>query len=74
MKFLVEGYVEFTTKEFVSDEDAYFYAMEKVEADPELQKEFEEGELESIKQDESLQDEFVEWFYSGNWVRGTGRA
>lgn len=25
--------------------------------------------LEKISQDEDLQKEFVEWFYSGNWVK-----
>lgn len=25
--------------------------------------------LERISQDEDLKKEFVEWFYSGNWVR-----
>lgn len=35
---------------FVPEEDAYRYAMERVQWSEELQK------------------EFVEWFYSGDWV------
>lgn len=35
---------------FVQEEDAFQYAMERVQWSEELQK------------------EFVEWFYSGNWV------
>lgn len=36
---------------FVTDEDAYDYAVERV------------------SWDEELKQEFVEWFYSGNWIR-----
>lgn len=45
------GYEEIGTGIFVSEEDAYSYAMER------------------ISQDEDLKQEFVEWFYSGNWIR-----
>lgn len=45
------GYEEIGTGIFVSEEDAYDYAMER------------------ISQDEDLIQEFVEWFYSGNWIK-----
>ncbi|MCM1327281.1 MAG: hypothetical protein NC094_12035 [Bacteroidales bacterium] len=45
------GYEEIGTGIFVSEEDAYAYALER------------------ISLDEDLQNEFVEWFYSGNWIK-----
>lgn len=45
------GYREIETDIFVSEEDAYKYALER------------------ISQDENLKQEFVELFYSGNWVK-----
>ncbi|MCM1200230.1 MAG: hypothetical protein NC548_31355 [Lachnospiraceae bacterium] len=44
------GYKEIGTGIFVSEEDAYQYALERISSDKDLQK------------------EFVEWFYSGNWI------
>lgn len=49
------GYEEIGTWIFVPEEDAYEYAMERISSDENLQKEFKEM--------------FVEWFYSGNWVK-----
>lgn len=49
------GYEEIGTGIFVPEEDAYEYAMERISSDEDLQKEFKEM--------------FVEWFYSGNWVK-----
>lgn len=50
------GYVGFHTKEFVADEDAYEYALDRcLHGTEEEQKEFKEM--------------LVEWFFSGNWVR-----
>lgn len=45
------GYEEIGTGVFVSDEDAFDYALER------------------ISQDDDLKQEFVEWFYSGNWIK-----
>lgn len=45
------GYAEIGTGIFVSEEDAFDYAMER------------------ISSDEGLRKEFVEWFYSGNWIK-----
>lgn len=50
-KLIRPGYEEIGTGIFVSEEDAYDYAMER------------------ISQDEDLKQEFVEWFYSGNWIK-----
>lgn len=44
------GYEEIGTGVFVSDEDAFDYALER------------------ISRDDDLKQEFVEWFYSGNWI------
>lgn len=46
------GYSEIGTGVFVSEEDAYDYAIERI----------------SHSTDEKKQ-EFVEWFYSGNWIK-----
>lgn len=46
------GYSEIGTNVFVSDGDAYEYAIERIS----------QGTEEERK-------EFVEWFYSGNWIR-----
>lgn len=52
-----EGYHEIGTNVFVSDEDAYEYAFDRcMNGTEEEQKEFKEM--------------LVEWFYSGNWIRG----
>lgn len=48
------GYRELNTKEFVSDEDAYEYALEQC--------------LHG-KDHEEFKKMLVEWFYSGNWLR-----
>lgn len=48
------GYAEIGTGIFVSEEDAYGYALER------------------ISLDEELKQEFVEWFYSGNWIEEDG--
>ena len=45
------GYESFYGNEFVSDEDAYAYALEKVQSS------------------EKDKKEFVDWFFSGNWLR-----
>ena len=51
-----KGYLEMTTDEFVCEEDAYDYALEKCLND--------DGELK-----EEFKEVLVEWFYSGNWVK-----
>jgi hypothetical protein len=51
-----DGYLEFQTNEFVSDEDAYAYAFERCT----------NGTDEEIKE---FQEMLVEWFFSGNWTR-----
>lgn len=50
-----KGYFEMGTGNFVPEEDAYEYAMERISQDEDLQKEFKEA--------------IVEWFYSGNWIK-----
>lgn len=50
-----EGYEEMGTGIFVSEEDAYDYAMERISQDDDLKQEFKEM--------------VVEWFYSGNWIK-----
>lgn len=50
-----KGYFETGTGNFVPEEDAYEYAMERISQDEDLQKEFKEA--------------IVEWFYSGNWIK-----
>ncbi len=45
------GYKEMSTGNFVPEEDALEYAMERLYWDANLQK------------------EFMEWFYSGNWIK-----
>ena len=45
------GYESFHGNEFVSDEDAYAYALEKVQSS------------------ETDKKEFIDWFFSGNWIR-----
>ena len=52
------GWEEIGTGIFVSEEDAYDYAMERVSQDVDLQKEFKET--------------VVGWFYSGNWIKEDG--
>lgn len=51
-----DGYLEFHSNEFVSDEDAYAYAFERCT----------NGTDEEIKE---FQEMLVEWFFSGNWTR-----
>lgn len=53
-----QGYRELTTKEFVADEDAFAYAFERCT----------NGTDEEIEEFKKM---LVEWFYSGNWLRGT---
>lgn len=52
-----KGYREFGTGEFVPEEDAYEYALERCLHGAEL----EQAEFRKM---------LVEWFYSGNWVYG----
>lgn len=53
---ITSGYLGFHNNEFVSDEDAYDYALDKcLNGTEEEQKEFKEM--------------LVNWFFSGNWVR-----
>lgn len=64
-----DGYVEISTREFVSDEDAYLYALEQLH-DEETNKDFIEKYLKPLlDSDDKEQKEFVEWFFSGNWIR-----
>ncbi len=49
------GYEEIRTGVFVSEEDAYEYALERVSQDEDLKQEFREM--------------VVEWFYSVNWIK-----
>ena len=51
------GYQEIGTNVFVADEDAYEYALDRCMNGT-------EEEQEEFKQ------MIVEWFFSGNWVRG----
>lgn len=51
-----DGYLEYRTNKFVSDEDAYAYAFECCT----------NGTDEDVKE---FQEMLVEWFYSGNWTR-----
>ena len=51
-----DGYLEFHSNEFVSDEDAYAYAFERCTNGT-------DEEIEEFKQ------MLVEWFFSGNWTR-----
>lgn len=49
------GYTELGTGIFVPEDDAYEYAMERISLDEDLKQEFKVI--------------FMEWFYSGNWVK-----
>ena len=51
------GYRKFGTGEFVSEEDAYEYAIEQCIHGSELEQ-------------EEFRKMLVEWFYSGNWIYG----
>lgn len=51
----VHGYEESETGLFISEKDAYQYAMEHISQDDELRREYEQ----MVK----------EWFYSGNWTK-----
>ena len=46
------GYSEIGTGNFIPEEDAFDYALERL--------------LDST---EEFKREFVEWFYSGNWIK-----
>ena len=50
-RYKESGYESFHGHEFVSDEDAYEYALEKVQSS------------------EKDKKEFIDWFFSGNWIR-----
>lgn len=63
------GYLGFHSNEFVSDEDAYEYALNKA-LDEEHKEDFLEKYLKPLlESDEKEKREFVDWFFSGNWVR-----
>lgn len=65
----MSGYRGFHTKEFVEDEDAFEYAFEKVMNDEEEQQEF-FGYLRTMfEHDAEERQTFVDWFFSGNWIR-----
>lgn len=49
----VKGYCHIKTDEFVAEEDAYEYALEKCMGE----------------ENEEFRKELVEWFFSGNWVK-----
>lgn len=46
------GYLEIGTGNFVPEEDAFKYALERL-----------------LSSTEELKNEFVEWFYSGSWIK-----
>lgn len=46
------GYSEIGTGNFVPEEDAFDYALERL-----------------MDSEEEFKNEFVDWFYSGNWIR-----
>ena len=55
------GYLEVGTNNFVPEEDAFEYALERcLNGTEEDQREFREM--------------LVEWFYSGNWIKENGRC
>ena len=65
----MKGYKEFTTNEFVPVEDAYEYALEKIK-DPQMIGEFVGKYLVPLLDyDRNERKEFIEWFFSGNWVK-----
>ena len=65
----MKGYKEFTTNEFVPVEDAYEYALDKIK-DPQMIGEFVDKYLiPLLKYDKGERKEFIEWFFSGNWVK-----
>ena len=65
----MKGYKEFTTNEFVPGEDAYEYALEKIK-DPQMVVEFVDKFLRPLfDYDKRERKEFIEWFFSGNWVK-----
>lgn len=54
------GYTEIGTGNFVPEEDAFEYALERC--------------LIGTEEDqEKFKEMLVEWFYSGNWVREYGK-
>lgn len=63
------GYVEFKTNEFVSDEDAFAYALENALNEDNIE-DFKEKYLRPmLEHNQDEKQEFVEWFFSGNWLR-----
>ena len=63
------GYREFTTKEFIYDDDSYVNAMWEVMNNKEEQAKF-FGYIKDLFEDVPEEKKnFVEWFYSGNWIR-----
>lgn len=57
-----KGYEELTDSIFVSDEDAFDYALEHCLEDVPLG-------IRSLKWTKEFREMLVEWFYSGNWIR-----
>lgn len=65
----MKGYVELTTNEVVPVEDAYEYALDKIK-EPQNIEEFVEKYLRLLLDyDKREKREFIDWFYSGNWVK-----
>lgn len=56
------GYTEINTGRFVPEEDAFDYAMEQCVL-------FAPESSRKIKWTQEFKEMFVEWFYSGNWVK-----
>ena len=56
------GYLEIGTDNFVSEEDAFDYALEQcLKVVP--------GFIHRIEWTEEFREMLVEWFYSGNWIK-----
>lgn len=65
----MKGYIELTTNEVVMAEDSYEYALSKIK-EPQNIEEFVEKYLRPLLDfDRREKSEFIDWFFSGNWVQ-----
>lgn len=55
------GYLEVGTNNFVPEEDAFGYALDRCLNGSDADK-------------QEFRDMLVEWFYSGNWIKESGRC
>lgn len=61
------AWIGFHTNEYISDEDSFLYALEKVQGSE--KEEFIEYAIDLIKSSEEEKHNFIEWFFSGNYIK-----